>query len=341
MNKLLSLPKHINKRITVIALLLICVAMLPLLTIPTAHAKDPTPEEVISDWQACYDLIDKKTEGSTMALIAWEVGTAATGFNPDYNLAAIGKNIYSIAAYDGVAIVPGASVSLISLAEKGYETFRVVGLILIFLYFLIELLDEVQADSFTVEHLIKKLITLAISIIVMQQGAVIFRYITALGEALMEEAQAGGQGGATDLALLKAILKSVDSGWLSFLYVTLTAVGIILQNVVSWALMLIVLLIAYLTSFSRLLEFVVRFAFAPIGIAQLVSGGAKGPGMRYIKKFASVILQGAVIVYVLAIIPSVRDAAGELGMFAQYIVPLTAIGFIMKVRGICDDIVGV
>ena len=328
----------ICQNISIITFVLILLAILTTIT-PVVHA-----EEI---WEGDFSQVrDKIYTQNSVAGVAYDVATTAEGCNPHFNFANLAKTIYSIQGFSGtfkVGTFLGKDYTLIKAGVSMYEYMKVIGIALIFLFFLIDLLDEVQADSFTIEHLIKKLITLTVAIVVLNMGGTIFDYICQFSDALLDDvatATSGGNGGHNTIA--ETIMKSGGDGIFSSLLLVLGAIGIMLKNIVGYLLFLVAFIIAYLISFSRFIELLVRFVFAPIGMAQLVSGGAKGPGMRYIKKFASCALQGAVCVAAFGAADIVKNQASGLnGIFAQILVPITLIGFLMKTGRIADDVVGV
>ncbi len=356
-----------RKRILIVCVAMLCLFMTLLqlfpMFAPTAYAASCTKKvngktctgtgpdhiahsQVIDAIGCTYDQalanVRKKTGGIGETAFEW----AATAYNanPHLSLTYVAKEIYMVTNLKGKFTIGGSPVGIVSAAKTLYNAMYPTGVMLIMLFFLIELLDEVQADSFTVEHLIKKLITLAVSILVLSQGPTILEYIVELGDAITSEIAGAAQGASWSAELVKIYqdLTADSDGIISSILAFVTAVGVIFKSIPGYLLSLVCYLVAYLISFSRFIELLVRFAFAPIGMAQLVSGGSKSAGMRYIKKFASVCLQGAVCVLTLAAIPIVQtflnEASSILGMF---IVPITAIGFLMKAGRVADDICGV
>lgn len=296
-------------------------------------------------WRSVYDDL-KEQDGPLMAF-CWGVVTTVAGANPDFSLATVGADIYRFSSYSGKWITGNNNSTLIHAGKNMYQSMSTVGLALIFLYFLIEILDEVQADNFNVEHLIKKLITLAVAIIVVLNGAQIFDYISQLGDALISDAVDTAAVGSAVNPRVKELGETLlgaetENGFVSAFKRNLYALGLIAENIIPWLITIVALLIIYLISFSRFIEFLVRFAFAPIGMAPLVSGGAKSAGMRYIKKFASCVIQGAVCVLAIGSVSIIQSLANEVNsILAGILLPLTLIGFVTKSQRIADDIVGV
>jgi hypothetical protein len=279
--------------------------------------------------------------GDFLCTSAFSIACAAQGVHPTMSIAAIGTHIFSVLNLKDA----GGKQNIISIGTDVYNTLAVVGLLLVILYFIIDLLDEMQADHFTVDHLIKKLITMAVAILVISQGAEIFEIIIRLCESIMNDVEDAFRGAAVNnVSSLQAAYEHMiySDGFFAFVEAMGYALGLILDNIVAYILSYVALLFAYLTAFSRFLEIMIRFAMAPIGLAPLVSGGAKGSGMRYLKKFASVCIQGAVCVAALASATVLSSMlTGLSAVIGQVLIPLTLIGFMSKTQGIADDIVGV
>lgn len=351
--KISSTSNTFPKRLACTILLILVLFSLISSMLPTASADKLGGGKSYNEYLS--NLKSAAGDGAPLAEFTFNVVCMAYGCHPDLNFAALAGNIFKFSQFKGnfttnhkiIELLNGESPSLISAAKAMYGIFEVVGIALIMLFFLIEIMDEVQADNFNVEHLVKKLITLTIAIIVMKQGPTILQYISEFGDALIDDAAEASIAGDKNLYMAYSQIYDgakfgAAAGLFSLIRILFALIGIMMQNIFTFLLMLVALLIAYLTAYSRFIEFLIRFAFAPIGIAQLVSGGSKGPGMRYIKKFASVVIQGAICTLAFGTVAIIQQNSGAIsGMFGQFIVPITLIGFLFKVKQIADDVVGV
>ena len=77
----------------------------------------------------------------------------------------------------------------------------------------------------------------------------------------------------------------------------------------------------------------VRSAFAPIGCADLMTGGANSNGVRYLKSLFAVALQGAVMIGVIFV--SSNILSGELSMSK-----IVFFEFIIRYFGVVSAMVG-
>ena len=336
------------KKIFIMLMLVIVVFTSFTMFTPSANAacsgKNPCKGCQGTPWLSKRDEIQREL-GDTAAFV-FDVTTIAGNCNPHFNFSTIAANIYKFSRYQGKwTSLSSETQTLMSAGVAMYNVMKVVGVCLIFLFFLIDLLDEVQADHFTIEHLIKKLLTLTVAIIVMQMGAEIFTLLMEMGDTMIDDASvAAGTGNvvALDRAFNTVMAVKPTGGFFSTILMWMALIAIFVDQLIPYVLMLAASIIAYLVGFSRFIEILVRFAFAPIGIAQLVSGGAKGPGMRYIKKFASCCLQGGVAVLAFGTVTIISNlAAGINAILASILVPITLIGFLMKIGRVADDIVGI
>lgn len=340
--------KYKKQIFAIVAILLLCTTLLT--TFPQAHAVGIGTGKTFQEYKDSL-ISAGGGAGSTYGFI-YDILCVISGCHPDFSFSAMAGSLYKFASFQGdlgefVENITGKreTFTLLSAAQAMYRAFKVAGIALILLYFLIEIMDEVQADNFNVEHLVKKLISLAIAILVMQQGDKILGLIVELGDALIDDANQVAQAGKEELYTHYEMLYeglTSDDGLFSIIKAFLFAIGVLLENLVAYLLMLVAWIIAYLTAYSRFIEILVRFAFAPLGIAQLVSGGSKGPGMRYIKKFAACCLQGAICVLAFGVVDIIQDHSNDIaGMLGQFILPITLIGFLFRTKQIAEDVVGV
>ena len=106
----------------------------------------------------------------------------------------------------------------------------------------------------------------------------------------------------------------------------------------------------YFICYGRTIEMGVRSAFAPIGCADLTTGGANSNGIRYLKSLFAVALQGAVMVGIIFIssnvISSELSSNGILkGAFFPFLVQYfgvvsAMVGMLGASKSIAKEIIG-
>ena len=102
--------------------------------------------------------------------------------------------------------------------------------------------------------------------------------------------------------------------------------------------------------FGRIIEAGIRFAFMPIGVSDAFTHGISSPGVRYIKKFFAVCLQGAVIYAIIIVGASMMGQVSSGGSFGflshfgiitQLVIAFSMIGAMLKSQSIINDVAGV
>ena len=299
----------------------------------SANADDSSgfSQSYIDQYERMYSEIDSANRNAP----AFAFVAKAIGANPYWNFSVQRwiANVTSISQYG----------TLISLCANIYDGIRAIGVILITLYFFLGVIEKAQLDQFNAEQFLKKLIGLIIAYLVVINGANIFAWILDAVDTLRGEF-IGGMDSAAENAYLEELAKVHDellaSSWIGAvlkMFVYLLEYGLpFITNIVYFVIALVV-------TYSRVLELVLRYMFAPIGIAPLVNEGLRSPGVRYIKKFISCAFQSILILATVKLgnyLPTVIDnGAGEFA--AQLVFPIVIIAGLFRVRKISDDIWGV
>lgn len=123
----------------------------------------------------------------------------------------------------------------------------------------------------------------------------------------------------------------------------ITAIGIILENAIPFAVVVICKIILNVILWGRVLDIAVRIMFAPIGMADTMHGGLQSHGVIYFKKFMSVCLQGVVILGVLfcynLIASTIRTSIA--GWVGTAVLGFTVIGMIKQTSNIAEELLGI
>ena len=135
-------------------------------------------------------------------------------------------------------------------------------------------------------------------------------------------------------------------------------VGTLNWLLIPWLLSKALFIATLTTSITRLLEIGVRSVFAPIAIGASAFDGNQIAGKRYFKQFASLCIQGAVILAITGFVGVVSNAAGlslddlakltdafnvtmAMPIVSSLLFRIAAVVLITKSRDISDSIVGV
>jgi len=200
----------------------------------------------------------------------------------------VGNNLFSNADYAEAASVVGTIYNLIQTAA----------LLLMFIYFLIAIVDKVSSEHFTADMALRQFCMFIASFFLINHGMTILIALSDFGMAML---------GAISGELENLAVETTEL-YNNFLEDTkLTGVDIIdniarlgyllLPWAFSWLLGMCVKIIIY----TRVIEIYIRAAFAPIAFSDFFQHGFQGAGWRHLKNFLAVSIQGAVI-YVIAVI---------------------------------------
>ena len=277
---------------------------------------------------------------------AFEFECTAYGLNPSYSLQVMAASKLRSSFMAGGNEGEMEKVFWKPL-ERVYDAVKVVGVMLVFLYFIIDIIERVKSDAMTSDQMMRKILSMAIGILVVTYGFAIFKNLWLFGDHMIDLIiNAMGNQAGDDLynRLFWQWKILADEGlWTR----TFTALGTLFGTLLYYVMQIVIIIVMNLVIYSRLLELIVRVVFAPIGVANMFSsGGQHAQGVVYMKKFASISLQGAVMAAIIIGSQWVRIAlsmndTGISGMLSTILLPLAVIGLVTKSKSLSDDIVGV
>ena len=173
------------------------------------------------------------------------------------------------------------------------------------IYFMIEVIDKLTSERFNAEVFIKMLMKLVFSVIIVSNASAwaikIMKFGTDFAMAVVGEFKAE--------TVIKLKESFYDSNNILNIF---NQLGLIISLLLPFIASFIIKIAVYFICYGRTIEMGVRSAFAPIGCADLMTGGANSNGIRYLKSLFAVALQGAVMIGVIFI--SSHIISGELSM---------------------------
>lgn len=206
----------------------------------------------------------------------------------------------------------GKYVDVLDLVRLVYDAVMSVALMLVFIYFLLALVEKLSSETFTWEHLVKQLALLLVSKFVLENGMVIIEYCFDIGLALFNEITAvlDGQEAFQNSSLFQTNtsydqfkdLMGVGDGSVSgFIKQLFLPFIMFIVLIFPWLLSFIGELLMKLIMYSRIIDIYLRSMAAPIAFADFYHGGLQSAGFRYLKNFLAVGIQGALIMLIVAI----------------------------------------
>ena len=225
-------------------------------------------------------------------------------------------------------------------------------LMLMFIYFMLAVVDKLSAENFTWEQLWRQMAMLLVAKFLIDHGFEILDILFNIGMSLAHQIQeaAGLYGGATEEGVEHA--KELITGfktslglsgtWTSWLGDIILFAFLIIPWLLSWIMRLCVNIICY----TRIIEIYVRATFAPVALSDFFHSGLQGSGWRFLKNFLAVCLQGGVILVIGVIFSALFEelVVDETNMFMFIGVYLaffaSAIMLMFKSLSITKELVG-
>lgn len=251
---------------------------------------------------------------------------------------------------DSLFAADGKYKEVLKLIEPLYQAVQSVALMLIFIYFMIAVIDKLSGENFTWEQLWRQMALLLVSMYLINHGFDLLELLFDLGMALLSKVAAviPEGGGVLGVESAEALLKEFeDSLGLSGVAKILKSVIIFVWLLIPWALSWVMGLCVKIILYSRVIEIYVRTVFAPIALADFYQGGLQSAGFRYLRNFLAVAIQGSIILVIAAIysalFTTVVSSAGLnifafLGLYLAFLA--SAIMLMFKSLSVAKELVG-
>lgn len=191
-----------------------------------------------------------------------------------------------------------------------------VAIMLVCMYFLINVLDKFSSDNFNWEQLGRLLASLLIGVFLIENSFAILEQLFYLGDILVEELAA--LSGTPDFEKWSEtglnIYKEQREGQI-FLMDWIWDIVMIPVFIIPWLFSWVMRLAVKVICYSRLIEIMLRTAFAPVALSDVFHHGLNGGGWRFLKNFLAVCLQGVLIVAICCLFNSIVNGlvADEMG----------------------------
>lgn len=226
-----------------------------------------------------------------------------------------------------------------------YNSMSSIGLGLAVVWVMLDLIEKAQIDQISPETIIRWCIKMIMAILVVDNADDIAKALIAIGNEMVNPSNMGtpedmSNGLAVTIDEIFEMLKSAG-----FIKTTTTLLELLIPALG----MIVCLLLMLVMMFGRIIEIGIRFAFMPIGVSDAFTHGISSPGMRYIKKFFAVCLQGAVLYAIIIVGSSMMGQVStgafgflsHFGIITQLVIAFSMIGAMLKSQSIINDIAGV
>lgn len=226
-----------------------------------------------------------------------------------------------------------------------YNAVAPIGLILLVVYFLIDLMEGVTAEQINIEMLIKKFIKLVVGEILISNGMTLIQGFVDFGNGLANLVSYTYASFSSQDIIDTMMAGMSDYG---FFEAIMFRAQLLIPSAAAWVIGIVVKVVC----FSRVLELAARAMLSPIAVADIFSGGTRSSGFRYMKKILALCIQGVVLLAIAIGVSSIE--AGVLGsmsptsvsdgwgfILTTLAVNFTAISMMFKSLSIANDVAGV
>lgn len=197
-----------------------------------------------------------------------------------------------------------AGGNVLNAVKSLHNMIKPIAIMLMFIYFMITLVEKLSSENFTWEQLWRQFALLLVSKYLIDHGFEILETLFDVGMAITADIGNKYDPQLADktidaAALIENFRKSMhmDNFFFSWLSDIIMVVFLLIPWLLSWVMRICVSIVCY----SRVIEMFTRATFAPIAISDFFHSGLQGAGWRFLKNFLAVCLQGAAIL-VIAII---------------------------------------
>ena len=206
---------------------------------------------------------------------------------------------------------------ILGLIRGMYNVVFPAAVMLLFIYFMLSMIDKCSSDTFSWEQLWKLFAALLASKILIEHGFEILEYLFSVGLSIVNsfsDLRSPGSEFALGEEEIQEILNTLNEN--------MNWVVKFLRNILIWIALLIPALVAFIMKssifvicFSRIAEIYVRVVLTPIALSDFFHGGMQSAGWRYLKSFLAISLQGAMILVIALVYEQLM--AVMLGNYAQ------------------------
>lgn len=198
-----------------------------------------------------------------------------------------------------------------------------IGAAIVLLHFVIGLLGLAMSERMTIESWIKYWAKLIIALVGIVYAADLYKLFWDLGVAMtnfvnkipLYSSSTGVGNMAYNMQIQFIRMYDMNTGGRGKGWGLVSTFGIFSISTVMCVFMilaaLICMIVVSIAGLTRVLEFAVRGAFLPIGVAALADDGWHGSGGRYFKRLLALGLQGAVIILAVKIIDFLLQQTGN------------------------------
>lgn len=201
------------------------------------------------------------------------------------------------------------------IVREIYETgVQPVAVMLLFIYFMLAVVDKLSSENFTWEQLWRQMAMLLGAKFLIDHGFDIMEILFNIGVNFAYSVNESGAAEAIDTGMTATEMLSqfqtslgLDKGILKILAPVIMFMYLLVPWIFSFILGMAVKIVCY----TRVVEIYLRAAFAPIALSDFFHSGFQGTGWRFLKSFFACCLQGAFILAIAVIYSILMNSTFE------------------------------
>jgi hypothetical protein len=228
-----------------------------------------------------------------------------------------------------------------STAETLYGIIRPAGVLLCFIYAMMELIEKSTTDSVSPEMVVRSLAKLLLGILIVQNGFQFCSITVGISSTAFEQLTAATGFNKTGLSCLY-----VDAA--TFLTEDFCAGALSMsETMLPFIIVFITKIIIAIMCWARVLDIMIRVVLAPIGMSDIMIAGTRGSGWAFFKRLLVSAFQGTIIMgimYGYSIVLQAIEANAVTTNLPSYGLAVILAGVtlfsILKSQGYAQEVIG-
>lgn len=234
--------------------------------------------------------------------------------------------------------VNGEFKDIFTVAEGVYNNIAILGSIMVFIYFLLEISQVSLEGGFTYESWLRLGIRTIIAFLIIRNGMEFIRAGLITCTEIYDKLP-GNSLGKQVYTLAPESCPGTTLSDTSSLDI-IAPLGYIVGNIIPYAVITVLSLYLRIKCWARIIDIVVRVMFAPIGLSDTVKSGGvlHSHGLHYFKKILASVLQASVLVATIFAFEMIVTT--DFGIYGKVIISLALLTAIKQGGDLANEIVG-
>ncbi len=242
-----------------------------------------------------------------------------------------------------------------SYVTNAYNAMAIVGMGLVILFWYLQIVDMSTKNTLTGHELIRAGISLIVAFCLASEGIKVFEGLLAISTDLINTGISTFGSSSTNVDMVDTVFFEITgvrideimnvSEWGAALGYLILLMGVCIKIIIPAFISLLISTFCIASLIARALQLMIYTVFAPVAMSDLFTGGfMNSSGMKFLKKYLAIGLQGGVIVIGITVSRTLLvNMAGSLfgATLGSLIVNFVILTIVMKAQSMANDFVGV